>query len=164
MLNLIARIVPRLVAGAVGGVQRDLQMFVRRAALRTTCMTLAIVALSAFLVMAAMAGYLALSAAYSPPLAAAIVALLCLATGGILALIAVKASFRDSSVGPSARTPTGTSTGAGVREATRDMERVADDAARMGEDIHALIGRNSRSLVLAALAAGVVYTMLTERK
>jgi hypothetical protein len=156
MLNVIASIVPRLVAGAIGGVQRDLQTFVRRAALRTTCMTLAIVALSVFLVMAAMAGYLALSAAYSPPLAAAIVALVCLATGGILALVALKASFRDPSAGPV--------TSAEVREATRDMERVADDAARMGEDIHALIGRNSGSLVLAALAAGVVYTMFTERK
>lgn len=160
MLNVIASIVPRLVAGALDGIQRDLQAFVRRAALRTTCMTLAIVALSAFLVMAATAGYLALSAAYSPPLAAAIVALVCLATGGILALIALKASFRDPSAGPAA----GTSAGAGAREATQDMERVADDAARMGEDIHALIGRNSGSLVLAALAAGVVYAMVTERK
>jgi len=142
-------------SGILDGVQAAIEARVRppvrRATLRGGMLIVALLFGAVGLGMLAWAGFLALSIVYGAPVAALIVGAVALVIAGIVALVGLKASFRAA---PPAPAPPPVLSAADLAD---QIEASAEDIERISRALSDLAARHSGSLVVGALAAGLVF-------
>ena len=149
-----AQLLLKAAAGDIrAAIAADLRTRARRAALRGSVLLGALVLLAVAVAMAAWAAYLALLAVWAPPVAALV------AAGGALVIAAILATLAFTA------RPAPAPAAASRRDATaEDIDAVAAQIAELGERMHREAGRHGESLVVAALTAGIVVSLMRGRR